>query len=411
MRTGKASRRRPRVAFVVQRCGREVNGGAELHCLQIAQHMAAYWNTEVLTTCALDYMEWRNHYPEGVEELDGTTIRRFVVDHPRDVASFNELSEELYSRQSDTSLDEQEKWMRAQGPISTGLLSYLERNTENYDLFIFFGYLYATTYFGLPLVAGKSVLAPLAHDEWPIYFGMWDSFFCLPQAFLFNTEVEKDFLNQRFPSTPLPGIVVGAGLDIPRKIDARLARERYQLHEPFLLYLGRIDESKGCIELLDWFRRYRRSGRGVVKLVLAGKEYARIPFDDDIVHLGFVSDDEKWSALAACEWLVMPSPYESLSLTTLEAWAAGRPALVTAKSDVLRRHCELSNAGIVYSNFYEWQAAINTTTPDERAKLGANGKRYVSRRYTWDRVEKQYRALASDLLSATPPQLRPKVVT
>jgi hypothetical protein len=35
-----------KVAFVVQRCGLEVNGRAEHHCLQIAQRTAAHWQTE-----------------------------------------------------------------------------------------------------------------------------------------------------------------------------------------------------------------------------------------------------------------------------------------------------------------------------------------------------------------------------
>ena len=45
----------PRIGFVVQRAGAEVNGGAESHCLQVALRMGRHWNTEVLTTCALDF--------------------------------------------------------------------------------------------------------------------------------------------------------------------------------------------------------------------------------------------------------------------------------------------------------------------------------------------------------------------
>ncbi len=66
-----------RVAFVVQRCGREVRGGAEALCLKIADKMAQHWETTVLTTCALDYMRWENYYPEGEESVGGTVIKRF----------------------------------------------------------------------------------------------------------------------------------------------------------------------------------------------------------------------------------------------------------------------------------------------------------------------------------------------
>src|SRR5947209_4773232 len=94
----RAQRGNKRVAFVVQRSGSEVNGGAETLCLQIAQRMAEHWSTEVLTTCALDYMTWDNFYPEGVEQLGSTRVRRFPVDQPRDVDAFNKLSAALHER-------------------------------------------------------------------------------------------------------------------------------------------------------------------------------------------------------------------------------------------------------------------------------------------------------------------------
>src|SRR5438045_608252 len=207
-----------RIAFVVQRCGVEVNGGAEAHCLQVAQRMAGYWQTEVLTTCALDYMTWENRYPEGLEEVGDTVVRRFPVDAPRDVAAFNRLSEELHARQKSATLAEQETWMRAQGPMSTGLLNYLRTNVDSYDAFVFFGYLYASTYFGLPLVKGKAFLAPLAHDEWMIYFSMWDRFFALPKTLIFNSDSERQFLRERFPSISLGGPVIAVGLTSPQNL-------------------------------------------------------------------------------------------------------------------------------------------------------------------------------------------------
>ena len=379
-----------KVAFVVQRCGTEVNGGAELLCLRVAQRMAGYWQTEVLTTCALDYMTWNNWYPEGAEQLGNTLIRRFPVDQSRDVPSFNALSAELHSRQQETTLVEQEDWMRSQGPVSTALLEYLRLNQDKYDCFIFFGYLYATTYFGLQVVQKKAFLAPLAHDEWTIYFSMWDKFFLLPQGFIFNSEAERDFLQRRFPGASLSGPVAGVGIEPPDEISVEKFRARYNLAAPFLLYVGRIDESKGCAAMFENFLRWKQEVGGPHKLLLLGKEVMPVPFHDDIVHLGFVDNEQRWAAMKGCDWLIMPSPHESLSMVLLETWSVGRPALVNGQCEVLTRHCQESHGGLWYRNFDEWSAALAIVDEKTRVLLGQQGRAYVEQRYSWARVEACY---------------------
>ncbi len=49
-----------KLAIVVQRYGRAINGGAELHARYLAEHLARHAEVEVLTTCASDYVSWRN---------------------------------------------------------------------------------------------------------------------------------------------------------------------------------------------------------------------------------------------------------------------------------------------------------------------------------------------------------------
>lgn len=390
MRAEPAPQMRPRIAFVVQRCGREVNGGAELHCLQIAQRMARYWDTEVLTTCALDYMTWENFYPAGIEQIGLTLVRRFPVSRPRDVPAFNRLSAQIHAKQQEATLFEQENWMRAQGPMSEAFLDYLRENEASYDLFIFFGYLYATTYFGLPLVRQKACLAPLAHDEWTIYFSMWDHFFSMPKAIIFNSTAEQQFLHERFPRYTLSGPVVGVGIEAPRGIEAEGFTTRYNLTSPYLLYVGRIDESKGCGQMFEYFIRWKKEFAGDHKLVLIGMEVLPVPFHDDIIHLGFISDDEKWAAMKACDWLIMPSPHESLSMVLLETWSTGRPALVNGRCSVLTRHCQESHGGLWYHTFEEWSAALSEIDEKTKRVLGRQGGAYVQQRYSWDRVEASY---------------------
>lgn len=379
-----------RVAFVVQRCGLEVNGGAETHCLKIAQRMSNYWDTEILTTCALDYMTWENYYPPEIVEIDGTKVHRFPVAQKRDITKFNRLSEQIYPRLEKVSIQKQEKWMQLQGPLSPDLIAYVQKNEQKYDAFIFFTYLYATTYFTLPLVAQKAYLAPLAHNEWPIYMTMWNSFFEKPRGFIFNTVEERNFLKARFPNASLKGSVIGVAVEPPPVYQPEQFRQKYNIDTPFLLYIGRIDPSKGCEELFNYFMALRSQEVTFRKLVLLGKSTMPIPQHPDIMTLGFVDEQTKWDALAACDLLIMPSPYESLSMVLLEAWAVGKPVLVNGKCDVLVGQCRRSHGGLWYTNEDEFQVAIETMDKQIRNQLGLQGKYFVEKNYVWSKIEKDY---------------------
>lgn len=379
-----------KVAFVVQRCGIEVNGGAEAHCLKVAQQMSNYWDIEILTTCALDYVSWQNHYAPGVIDISSVKVRRFLVKPQRHTTNFNNLSNQISSRIKEASLEEQEAWMQAQGPISPDLITYVQGHKQEYDAFIFFTYLYATTYLILPLVAEKAYLAPLAHNEWTIYLSMWDKFFEKPCGFIFNTIEEQNFLKLRFPQINLQGSIAGVAVEPPSTYSAENFRRKYNLKEPFLLYIGRIDPSKGCQELFDYFINLRNQKFDNIKLVLLGKSIMPIPNCPDIIPLGFVDEQTKWDALAACDLLVMPSAYESLSMVLLEAWSVSKAVLVNGKCDVLVGQCRRAQGGVWYTNKDEFIVAIEMLDEQIRDQLGLQGKYFVEKEYVWTKIENDY---------------------
>ncbi len=380
----------PKVAFVVQRCGLEVNGGAESLCLKIAQRMSRYWDLEILTTCALDYMTWQNYYSPGVSDVLGVKVRRFPVAQPRDIARFNRLSDTIYSRIKTVSLKEQEAWMQAQGPWSPDLINYVKACQDEYDAFIFFTYLYATTYFILPWVAQKAYLAPLAHNEWTLYLSMWDGLFEKPRGFIFHTPEERDLIQARFPDANCEGPIVGVAVEPPNAYSAAAFRHNYKIDEPYLLYIGRIDPSKGCEELFRYFIELRSHETQPRTLVLLGKSTMPIPQHPDIIALGFVDEPTKWNAIAACDSLVMPSPYESLSMVLLEAWAVGKPVLVNGRCDVLVGQCRRAQGGLWYRNQNEFQVVLDLMDEPVRNQLGVQGKTFVQEHYTWSKIEQDY---------------------
>jgi glycosyltransferase involved in cell wall biosynthesis len=382
------------IAFVVQRYGLEVNGGAELLCRQVAERLAGRYPIEVLTSCAIDYATWRDAYPPGVDRVNGLPVRRFPVDAPRDPARFAEVSRRVFGGRR--ARDDELAWMRAQGPYSSRFLEHLRAEGARYECAVFFTYLYAFTFFGLPLVRERSVLVPTAHDEPPISLGIFREVFAAPRALIFLTPEEQAFVNARFGTAGVPQAVAGVGVEVPAGVQAGrfLAARADQLEGwPVLLYAGRIDESKGCRQLFSHFVRFREDVPAQpVKLVLLGRPVTEVPDHPDILPLGFVPDRDKFDALAAAAIVVTPSPYESLSLSALEAWRLGRPVLANGACAVLREQCRRSQGGLWYETYAEFREALRRLLADAglRQALGASGRRYVERRYTWSRVEGEY---------------------
>jgi glycosyltransferase involved in cell wall biosynthesis len=384
-----------KLAFVVQRYGLEINGGAELHCRWVAEHLKKHAGVEVLTTKAADYITWKNSYRRDEEEVNGIPVRRFPVVRARDPRRFGRLQDWLL-RHEHQEADEL-RWLDEEGPRAPALIQYLKDNASSYDYFFFFSYRYYHSYWGIKAVPQRSILVPTAERDPVVGFRIFQDLFRTPRAIVYNSVEERKMINDVSGNHQVPGDVVGVGTEVPGRYSGEAFRRKHTLPGPYVLYLGRIDENKGCHKLFEYFLRFKRESGSGVKLVLAGSTVMQVPSDPDIHYLGFLGDVEKFDALDGAELLVMPSFYESLSMVMLEAWAMGKPVLANALCDVLKGQCLRSNGGLYYETYPEFREALSLllNSPRLRAALGENGRRYYEANYAWDVIEKKYLALLS----------------
>jgi len=190
----------------------------------------------------------------------------------------------------------------------------------------------------------------------------------------------------------VPSVVVGVGSDVPPNPQPARFRQKHNIHGPFAIYVGRVDENKGCKELFEFFQAYLQDPAGRLSLVLIGNSLLPIPEHPRIRHLGFLDDADKFDAMAAAELLIMPSYFESLSMVALEAWALGRPVLVNGKCDVLKGQSIRSNAGLYYNNRLEFVETLRAIEQNRwlSVGLGKHGRQFFREHYDWPVIERKY---------------------
>ena len=417
---------RPEVAFVVQRYGEGITGGSESLARAVAERLACDYRITVFTSCARDYVTWRNEMPEGLERLGGVDVRRFPAETERDLEAFNAFAEPLYGRAAaaegspgtDSGQDngpdngpdngqsvgaglvrrsraDEHQFLRLQGPEVPRLVEALRAERDRFAAFVFFTYLYYPTYWGLAAVPERAALVPTTHDEPPLGFSIYREVFALPRAFGFLTPAEEALVRRRFDVGSRPVVLTGMGVDLPAAPDQTAFRERHGISRPYAIYAGRIDAGKGCAEMLSHHERYRQERVDALDLLLIGRLAMAEPRQQGVRYLGFLSEAEKAAALAGARVVVCPSPFESLSIALLEGLALGTPGLVNARSDVLKEHCLRSGASLYYEDADEYAEALDLLVRDAslRAALGASGRRYVATEYRWDVVLDRWREL------------------
>ncbi len=388
-----------KLAVAVQRYGADINGGAELHARYIAERLARHAEVEVVTTCARDYVTWRNELPAGTETINGVPVRRFAVDRERDPLDFGRHSHRVFEHPH--SISDELAWLDSEGPASRALIEYLA-TPGKFDFAILFSYRYYHAYHAARRIAAKAILVPTAERDEVIGLSIFGPVFRGVRGIMYNSYEERAMIQTASGNQDVPGVVVGVGSEVPAAADPQRFREKFRMDRPFALYIGRIDENKGCKELFAYFSRYAATFPRGLDLVMIGRAIIPVPDHPRIHHLGFLDDRDKFDALAASDALIMPSYFESLSMVALEAWGMGKPVLANGRCDVLKGQCIRSGAGLYYETYEEFAEtlyALESRGPIH-ARLGRNGREYFRVNYDWPVIERKYLDMLEQLRAA-----------
>ncbi len=389
-----------RLAFVTPRYGDHILGGAETAVRSLAEMLAAQqMQIEVFTSCADNLIEWRNEAPAGRETLRGVTVNRHPViwqDRKRHQALFARI---LHHER--LSIDEQFEWL-ATGAHCPTLYRDLAQRSDDFDLFFFAPYPFPLVHYAAAVNPIRSVVWPCLHDEAYAYLAPTRLMLEQSRGLLFNSQPEMAFAGEQLRVKHARGHVIGVSVpDI--QPDGERFRRATGIHDPFLLYSGRLESAKNVPLLIEHFTQYKASHPGPLKLVLMGDGPCKTPHPD-LVYIGFQPAETKADAFAAAVALCQPSVNESFSIVIMESWLAGRPAMVHCECAVTRHHVVQSSGGLYFCNYAEFEAGLSLLLEDERLcrRMGEAGRQYVLSQHGPHAVSARFHAAMHDWMSGLP---------
>ncbi len=380
-----------KIGFVTSWYGDDISGGAEAMLRDLTENLHKQnIPVEILTTCVKDFRsDWnKNYYREGTSiNKNGITVRRFRV-RKRNTDAFNQVNIKFMKNIPVTI--EEEKIFLHEMVNSTALYRYMKENSENYSLFVFIPYMFGTTYWGMKLFPEKSVIIPCLHDEPYAYMKHFRKLFPQSAGMVFNSEPEKQLAEKIYDLHNTKTLTAGIGMNTDITAKPENFRKKYNIKEPFILYAGRKDKGKNIDTLIKYHNEYIRQNNKNLRLVLIGG--GETLKGRNIIDLGYISQQDKYNAMSACEFLCQPSVNESFSLVIMENWLCKRPVLVHDGCEVTKNFASEADGGLYFRNYPEFEACTDYLLKNSKVSeiMGLNGMEYVKSHFTHDIVTRKY---------------------
>jgi glycosyltransferase involved in cell wall biosynthesis len=144
------------------------------------------------------------------------------------------------------------------------------------------------------------------------------------------------------PGEKVRAILLAAGPEfapVPKETAGQTVKERFQLHDRYVLSVGVLQPRKNLPLLLEAFARAVQAVSVPHKLVVTGKrgwgmegftrQACRLEIQDRLVFTDYVPDEDLPFLYSACDVMGYPSLYEGFGLPPVEAMACGAPVVVS----------------------------------------------------------------------------------
>lgn len=405
-----------KIAFIVVRYGKEINGGAEYHCRMLAERLKGKYDTEIITTCVKNYLTGENYYKPGVETEDGLTIRRFLVNDINKISKAEQ--DEIYRKAKPprrlrrflyrigilsfmSRFVSTWKWklqydidlQRSGVFYSDDMINYIKENKDKYDVLISITAEYSPFYFSAMNAGEKLISIPTLHLCRASFRGSIAQAISKTKYVGFNTTSEQKLAKKIFGHDLKNNGIISVGIEQIAPDDWETVKKEFKLPDKYLLYVGRLERSKTG-KLLSYYEAYikQHKGRETVPLVAVGQIFDDRAVSPNIIYTGFVTDAQKRSIIQHAHAIINPSKYESLSLIVLEALQDKIPVLVNGNCNVLKEHCKKSNKAILYyTNRRSFIKNLNSIIYDKekREYMSQKGYEYLLNNYSWDIIIKR----------------------
>ncbi len=368
-----------RLAIVTSRFHPELSGGAEKLALDYAHLLKNFFQIEIFTSAAKNYITWENELPLGSANWDGIRIHRFPTESPRNLKKMNSYLNKLLKKDGKVDVASEESFIRQQGPYTPSLCKeFLKRECE-FKCIILIGYLYYPIVYLTPKIRGKFIIIPTFHEEPVLQLPVYKRTYVDSLNFGFNAPEERELYIRHFKKYPKFHRIIGTYIDFPT---VSLEENSSKSMEIRLTTIGRLDLSKGYDHLFSFLTSFQKKYPSIKwKLTCLGANHLPPNFIPEWVDSpGYISEERKYEILNQTDIFLNPSPYESFSIATMESWTFKKPVLVNGNSEVMKGHCLRSQGGLFYLDEKDFSPILYYLIKNKatRERMGENGYKYVA---------------------------------